>query len=64
MKANQIFIYNSPKISFISNSQSELSSDNEIKIMTKSKLHNKLLNKKLKIDTMLIMRKILYHLKK
>ena len=42
MKANQIFIYNSPKISFISNSQSELSSDNEIKIMTKSKLHNKL----------------------
>ena len=51
MKKNQIFIYNTPKLSFISNGQSELSSDNEIKVMTKSKLPNKLLNKKLKIDT-------------
>ena len=53
MKKNQIFIYNAPKISFISNYQSEFSSDNEMKIINKSKLPNNIINRKLKIDTII-----------
>jgi len=42
MKKNQIAIYNAPKLSFISNSQDEISSENDIKNMNKKKIPKKL----------------------
>ena len=42
MKKNQILIYNAPKLSFISNSQDEISSENDIKNMNKKKIPKKL----------------------
>ena len=42
MKKNQISIYNAPKLSFISNSQDEISSENDIKNMNKKKIPKKL----------------------
>ena len=43
MAKNQVFVYNVPKISFISNNQGEISSDNEIELIrNKNKLKNKI----------------------
>ena len=43
MAKNQVFVYNAPKISFISNNQGEISSDNEIKLISnKNKFKNKI----------------------
>ena len=41
MKKNQIFIYDIPKLSFTSNNQGEISSDNEIKNMNKINIQKK-----------------------
>ena len=53
MNKNQIFIYNAPKISFVSNNHGDISSENEIKLINKSKLPNKLINKKLNLDKLI-----------
>lgn len=51
MKKNQIYIYNTPKISFVSNNAGEISSDNEIKNMIiKSRLPTNIMTKKLQLD--------------
>ena len=51
MAKNQVYVYNAPKISFISSNQGEISSDNEIKLIgNKNKFKNKIPNKKLKIN--------------
>ena len=43
MAKNQVFVYNAPKISFISNNQGEISSDNEIELISnKNKFKNKI----------------------
>ena len=52
MEKNKVIIYNNPKNYFISKDQSEISIDNEIKYINKSKLPNKLITKKLKIQNM------------
>ena len=51
MAKNQVYVYNAPKISFISSNQGEISSDNEIKLIgNKNKFKNKIPNKKVKIN--------------
>ena len=50
MTKDEIYIYKAPKISFISNNQGEISSDNELKLINKNKLNNNLINRKLNLD--------------